>query len=163
MLAEMEKMPEYKNANYTTWHGDFTLDNIIETNKQKWVGIDWRDSFGSENIYGDMLYDFGKMNHNLTLNFSSVYKNLFTVEESEADHINVSILTNNFVYDCRIALKEFVEKQFGINYEFINFMSGLCWVNMSPLHFDPFTKLLFYMGKLTMYISLKKYLNESYE
>lgn len=163
MLAELEKMPEYKNANYTTWHGDFTLDNIIETNKQKWVGIDWRDSFGSENIYGDMLYDFGKMNHNLTLNFSSVYKNLFTVEESEADHINVSILTNNFVYDCRIALKEFVEKQFGINYEFINFMSGLCWVNMSPLHFDPFTKFLFYMGKLTMYISLKKYLNESYE
>lgn len=155
MISQLPFMFEYQNANYSGWHGDFVLDNMLKTPENKFVLIDPREKFGSKISVGDKLYDFAKMNHNLTFNFSSATKGLFTIEQDK-NNIHCSILCNNEVYECKEVLKEFVEKQ-NISWEFIEFMTGLIWVNMSPLHWDPLTKWLFYFGKLTMYRALKKY------
>jgi hypothetical protein len=59
-------------------------------------------------------------------------------------------------YKCREILKAFVENN-GIRYDYIEFLSGLNWVTMSPLHpIGDLPLLLFYMGKLKMYESLIK-------
>ena len=83
-------------------------------------------------------------------------KELFNISEKD-DHINVSILSDNYVLACKETLKDFVETYYNIPYAYVNFITGLCWVNMSPLHMlNPVCKLLFYMGKLTMYQSLRE-------
>ena len=77
-----------------------------------------------------------------------------TIKEYE-DNGNVSILADNYVYECRNILKRFVETNYNISYDYINFITAICWISMTPLYFlNPLCKLLFYMGKLTMYQSL---------
>lgn len=160
MLKALSDVKDFKHTVPSVWHGDFTLDNMIYLNDTHTHAlVDWRDSYGKYTHCGDRCYDFAKMNHNLLINYSSVYSNNFVVEESEPNKFYVNIFVNNSVYECRKILKEYVHEAFLIDYDYINALTGLVWVNMSPLHFDPFTKFLFYLGKLTMYQSLKKIYN----
>lgn len=153
MLQEFRQFDEYKNTVPTNWHGDFVLDNMLVKDGE-FILLDWREKFDDIIPFGDRNYDFAKMNHNLTFNFSSACKELFNISEKD-DHIYVSILADNYVLACRETLKNFVETYYDVSYPYINFITGLCWVNMSPLHMlNPVCKLLFYMGKLTMYQSL---------
>jgi hypothetical protein len=48
-----------------------------------------------------------------------------------------------------------VSQLYGINFDYIELLTGLIWVNMSPLHqMGDLPLLLFYMGKLRMYEAL---------
>ena len=153
MISEFTKSKYYKETKCTGWHGDFVLDNML-WDGNKFILLDWREKFDNIIEYGDMNYDFGKMNHNLTFNFSSACNDLFTIKEYE-DNVYVSILADNYVYECRNILKRFVETNYNISYDYINFITAICWISMTPLYFlNPLCKLLFYMGKLTMYQSL---------
>ena len=157
MLKVFKNIKEYKEAYPTNWHGDFTLENIIKNN-DKYTLIDCRDNFGGTTQYGDKLYDWGKMNHNFSFNFSSACKGLYYLKEND-NVIEYSIMCDIETYKCKEVLKDFVEQQ-GIRYDYIEFLSGLNWVTMSPLHpIGDLPLLLFYMGKLKMYESLKKLLN----
>lgn len=157
MLNELTKLPEWKNTVCTRWHGDFVLDNILYNEKDdKYILLDWREKFGSIIEYGDMNYDFGKINHNLTFNFESAYNDLFKVYEN-GNKYYVNILCNNTVYECKNILKEFVEKNCNARYEYIEIITGMCWVSMSPLYFlNPVSKFLYYLGKYTIYTNFKK-------
>ena len=46
------------------FHGDFILDNIIET-ETGFTLIDWRQDFANDLEIGDLYYDLAKLNHNL--------------------------------------------------------------------------------------------------
>lgn len=156
MLNILKNQYEYKNSMPTKWHGDFTLENIIYNNvEDKYILIDCRDKFGNTIYYGDKLYDFGKMNHNLTFNFDNAINGNYKLNINDND-IHFSILVDSEVYKCREVLKDIVENQ-NIRYDYIEALSGLCWLNMSPLHkIDNMPLLLFYMGKLKLYESIKK-------
>ena len=156
MLNILKNQPEYINSKPTSWHGDFTLENIIyDNNKGKYTLIDCRDKFGSTIYYGDKLYDYGKMNHNFTFNFDNAILGNYKLN-IEDNYILFSILVDSEVYKCREVLKDIVESQ-NIRYDYIEALSGLCWLNMSPLHkIDNMPLLLFYMGKLKLYESIKK-------
>ena len=156
MLNILKNQYEYKNSIPTKWHGDFTLENIIYNNvENKYILIDCRDKFGNTIYFGDKLYDFGKMNHNLTFNFDNAILGNYKLNIEDND-IHFSILVDSEVYKCREILKNIVENQ-NIRYDYIEALSGLCWLNMSPLHkIDNMPLLLFYMGKLKLYESIKK-------
>ena len=156
MLNILKNTEEYKNASYTRWHGDFVLDNMLYDG-HKFILLDWREKFGKSVTYGDMHYDFAKMNHNLTFNFSSAYNHLYNVDISPDNNIHVSILSDNEVYKCKEVLKDYVEYEHKLSYDYIEAITGLIWVNMSPLHGEELAKLLFYMGKYTMFMSLSDY------
>ena len=53
------------------FHGDFILDNIIETDSG-YTLIDWRQDFGGDLEVGDIYYDLAKLNHNLVVNHEIV-------------------------------------------------------------------------------------------
>ena len=161
MLDIMQELDEYKNSEASSWHGDFTLENMIydkETNKL--TLIDCRDKFGDSIDYGDRLYDYGKINHNLTFNFASAIKGNYRLEINDHE-VNFSIMCDLETYKCREVLKKFVSWQ-DIRYDYIELLSGLNWVNMSPLHpINDLPYLLFYMGKLQMYEAIMKLTNKS--
>ena len=100
------------------------------------------------------------MNHNITFNFYSAYNDLYNVQIND-NKIYVNMLCNNYVYECKEILKKFVNDNYNVRFEYIEMITGACWVSMSPLYFlNPISKLLFYMGKLTLYINLMKLQNK---
>lgn len=159
MLDIIQQMPEWKNSGWTGWHGDFTLENIMKENITNTLYlIDCRQNYDKSLVAGDMIYDFAKMNMNLIFNFDSVYNNLYTVIEN-GNNIHVDIMVNSEAYNCRNVMKEFVEAK-GISYNYIEILSGLVWLDLCPLFTDPLTKFLYYLGKYTMYVNIKKYENK---
>ncbi len=125
------------------FHGDFILDNIIETD-DGFCLIDWRQNFAGRLDIGDMYYDLAKLNHNLTVNHDLVNKHLFgTLPE------NCYILTNSKLNECRDILHKFIIDN-GYDLQKVKTLTAIIWINMAPLHEYPFNNFLFNFGKYNL-------------
>ena len=125
------------------FHGDFILDNILET-EQGFCLLDWRQDFGGHLTIGDIYYDLAKLNHNLTVNHELVNKKMF-----KSSAVNCYILCNSKLVDCKEVLKSFIIEK-GYDYKKVQVLTALIWINMAPLHKYPFNKFLFNFGKLSL-------------
>jgi hypothetical protein len=130
------------------YHGDFILDNILET-EDGFCLLDWRQDFAGDLTVGDIYYDLAKLNHNLTVNHEIVNQKLF-----DSSHDNCYILCNSKLSECKNILKDFVIDN-GYDWKKVEVLTAIVWINMAPLHDYPFNKFLFNFGKL----SLKRALN----
>jgi len=130
------------------FHGDFILDNIIETPKE-FTLIDWRQDFAGDLDIGDIYYDLAKLNHNLTVNHSIIEQGLYS-HSSE----NCYILCNSTLLKCKNLLHDFI-KEHGYDLKKVELLTSIIWLNMAPLHEYPFNKFLFNFGKYNLYKNLK--------
>jgi NDP-sugar pyrophosphorylase family protein len=130
------------------FHGDYILDNILRT-KRGYSLLDWRQDFGGLLKSGDLYYDLGKLNHNLTVNHDLINKNLFTIRVRK-DGIICDVLRKNNLVDCEKVFWEFVKKN-GYDGKKIKLITSLIWLSMSPLHTHPFDLFLFYFGKYNLW------------
>lgn len=126
------------------FHGDFILDNIIET-EDNFKLIDWRQDFAGDLETGDVYYDLAKLNHNLTVNHNIIDRGLYN-----ASPHNCYILCNSTLTQCKKVLEEFIRDN-NFNYQKVEILTSLIWLNMSPLHEYPFNKFLFNFGKYNLY------------
>ena len=129
------------------FHGDFILDNIIETDNGFCL-IDWRQDFDGDLEIGDIYYDLAKLNHNLTVNHDIVNKNLFN---STPD--NCYILTNSTLNECKESLYKFIVDN-GYDLKKVQTLTAIIWLNMAPLHEYPFNNFLFNFGKYNLHKAL---------
>jgi choline kinase len=129
------------------FHGDFILDNIIET-KDGFTLIDWRQDFAGDLEVGDMYYDLAKLTHNLVINHDIVNKNLF-----DSSKENCYILINSKLNECKAVLHSFIKDN---NYDLkkVKILTAIIWINMAPLHEYPFNNFLFNFGKYNLYKNL---------
>lgn len=125
------------------FHGDFILDNIIET-KDGFKLIDWRQDFAGDLEVGDLYYDLAKLNHNLTVNHDIVNKNLFGSSKE-----NCYILINSKLKECEKMLHEFIESN-GLDLKKVKVLTAIIWINMAPLHEYPFNNFLYNFGKYNL-------------
>lgn len=130
------------------FHGDFILDNIIETS-QGFSLIDWRQDFAGDLKTGDLYYDLAKLNHNLTVNHGIIEQGLYN-HSSE----NCYILCNSTLLRCKDLLHNFIIEN-GYDLKKVKILSSIIWINMAPLHEYPFNKFLFNFGKYNLYKNLK--------
>jgi choline kinase len=130
------------------FHGDFILDNVIETN-DGFCLIDWRQDFAGDLEIGDVYYDLAKLNHNLTVNHDIVSKNLFNPSSN-----NCYILTNSTLNECKEILHSFITENL-YDLKKVRILTSLIWINMAPLHEYPFNNFLFNFGKYNLYKNLK--------
>lgn len=153
-VKEMFEMIDFDwlcNGKQSHFHGDFILDNIIKT-KDGYQLIDWRQNFGGLLRAGDAYYDFAKLNHNLTVNHAIINDNRFVVKVSSG-RVSCDIMRRENLVECQRVLFEFLEDQ-GHDLCKVRLLTGLIWLNMSPLHHHPFDLFLFYFGKLQVWRSL---------
>lgn len=122
------------------FHGDFILDNIIETDTG-FTLIDWRQDFANDLEVGDIYYDLAKLNHNLTINHDIVNKNLFDLSKD-----NCYILINSKLNECEKILHKFIIDN-GLDLKKVKVLTAIIWINMAPLHEYPFNTFLFNFGK----------------
>lgn len=139
------------DSKQTGFHGDFILDNIIKT-KKGYCLLDWRQNFGGLLEAGDMYYDLGKLQHNLTVNHSIINDNLFSVVV-KGKQVECDILRKNNLVECNAVLTDFLTKN-GYDRKKVDVLTGIIWLNMSPLHHHPFDLFLFYFGKLKLWRTL---------
>lgn len=134
-------------------HGDMILDNVIEK-EGEFVLIDWRQDFANRKDIGDIYYDLAKLNHNLTFNHELVNSNLYYLEDTK-DGIKCDILCKKNLVDCKEVLVSFIKDQ-GYDFDKVDLLTAIVWINMSPLHEHPLDKFLFNFGKYNLYRALKK-------
>jgi len=126
-------------------HGDLQFDNILMESKNKFKLIDWRPSFGNSVNVGDQYYDFAKLLGGLEINYDLVKKNKFKFKINK-NNLYLKIPKRNNSKDLINHFEKYIiSKKFDIKK--IRILTGLIFLNMSPLHHDPFDKLLFFYGK----------------
>ena len=132
-------------GNPTNIHGDLQFDNIILGKNNKIKLIDWRPNFGKFNLIGDINYDLAKLLGGLEINYDLIKKNKFYFRKKK-NKISIKVPKRNGTKKLIKVLENFIiEKKLDI--EKIKVITGLIFLNMSPLHHHPFDKLLFYFGK----------------
>lgn len=155
-VMEMLDMINYESLsskNPSIFHGDFILENILETSTD-FILLDWRQNFADTVEYGDFHYDLAKLNHNLTLDHSVIYSNQYECTESK-EGIKCQILVPSINIECKEILKTYCKNK-NINYSNINILTSLIWLSMSSLHEHPLDKFLYYFGRYNLFLHLLK-------
>lgn len=135
------------------FHGDFILDNIIES-ENGFMLLDWRQDFAGSIEGGDLYYDLSKLNHNLIINHDIVNKKLYEISINN-DNVTCDILRNHKLVQCQEVLKTYILNN-KLNLSKVKILTALIWLNMSPLHDYHFGQFLFYFGKYNIYKALKE-------
>lgn len=133
-----------ENPFYTKFHGDLHFDNIIyNENKDRYYYIDWRDSFGDSVESGDIYYDLSKMYGGLLIPY-----NLMRQEDKIIyNEGSYSICFSYPISENLIKFKNIYEDwvlQNGYDLDLIKQITGLIYLNMSPLHDGKFGKMLWF-------------------
>ena len=135
------------------FHGDFILENILESDNE-FTLLDWRQDFGGSVEFGDFYYDLAKLNHNLTVDHDAIHQNLFQCV-NDKNGIRCQIMIPSINNDCLDILKQFCLTK-TIDYGKINILTAIVWLNMSPLHEHPLDKFLYYFGRYHLYLTMKE-------
>jgi GTP:adenosylcobinamide-phosphate guanylyltransferase len=99
MLNKVNWKNFYDKATPTLFHGDFQPENILYDDiKDKFVLIDWRQSFGKSIEFGDVYYDLGKLYHAIMINGQSILKDMFSYRNNSDEAVVEFYAKSNLVY-----------------------------------------------------------------
>ena len=135
------------------FHGDLHFENIVKY-KKKITLLDWRESFADIYDYGDIYYDLAKINHGLIIDHKLMKKSKFDVKKDE-NNIQVNFKQSIENKTCQ---KEFFKFLKANNYskQKVEILTSIIFLNIAALHHYPYSIFLYYLGKLSLYNSLKK-------
>ena len=134
----------YGNTLYDKFHGDLQFDNILYNDKtDKFTYIDWRESFGGGTKGGDVYYDLAKLYGGCIIPYN-IMKQEDSIKLREGDTIinysysNLESLSKfKFIYENWI-----IDNGYDLNK--VKILTGLIFLNMSPLHNEKFGKMLWF-------------------
>ena len=130
-------------------HGDLQFDNIIynEVNSE-FTLIDWRATFGFQEILGDIHYDFAKMLGGIRLNYLQIKRNEFEFSFSEKTSASSLVIPSApNAADLENLLNIFVVEN-GYSWELVRSLVPIIYWNMAPMHSEPFKSFLWNLGLL---------------
>ena len=131
-------------------HGDLQPDNIIyDSAKKKFTLIDWRQEFAGQIDFGDLYYDLAKLSGGINLNYAQIKMNKFTYSESE-DSCDFSFPIHPNAQEINLQLENYITGK-GYSLTKVKLLVGLIYLNMSPLHQEPFDKMLHALGRQIIY------------
>ncbi len=136
------------------FHGDFQPENIIMKNNGDSVLIDWRHDFGGILEFGDIYYDFAKLEHALIINGEIIRRNEFFVKK-KGNQINFNYLAKGNLLRFRKIFHNFIKAN---NYDLykVKVLGALHFPNIAPLHHTPYNIFLYYLGKLMLFELLEE-------
>jgi len=152
-LAELINKIDWKDLSHgrpSRFHGDLQFDNVIFSpgRKSKFVLLDWRHDFSGIIEYGDIYYDLAKLYGGLIVPYNLIKKNLFTFKQN-FHHVQIDMGHLKHLDSAKREFVEFVQNR-GYDYKKIRLLTGIIFINMSPLHTEPFNFFLHHLGKLML-------------
>ena len=135
------------------FHGDLHFENIIK-NKDKIILLDWREDFSSIMNYGDIYYDLAKINHGLIIDHSVIKNSKFDVRINKKN-INIKFIQSKENKYCQKLFFKFLkDKKYSLKK--VKILTSLIFLNIAGLHHYPYSIFLYYLGKSSLYKSLKE-------
>jgi|MDTB01.2.fsa_nt_gb dTDP-glucose pyrophosphorylase len=128
----------------SNFHGDFQPENII-IRKKNITLIDWREDFDGNKKFGDIYYDFAKLDHALFVNGEIIRQKKYSVKINKKN-IKYSIKTRKKLLDFQNYFHEYLLKNKFDLYK-VKLLSSLIYLNIAALHDYPYNEFLFYHGK----------------
>ena len=130
------------------FHGDPQPENIIVTDDGRFVMLDWREDFGGLLDFGDLYYDLAKLHHALIISGKVIRNSQFHVAENGKTVEYDFRVRHNLLRFLRI-FEDFIARS-GWEVERVRLLTSLIYLNIAPLHCEPYDRLLYYHGKLAL-------------
>ena len=137
-----------------SFHGDLQPENIIVTKNNEFKLIDWRTEF-SNLEYGDIYYEFSKLNHMLTINTRKVLEGKIKVKYKSSNEVKYSFETKKKLLSFQKILYRFLKNK-NFDLKKVKVLTALIYLNISKFYNNPYSELLFYHGKYQLYKLLKE-------
>ena len=144
------------------FHGDLQFDNILVTRDEKshltkFVLLDWRQDFGGLAHVGDLYYDLAKLYGGMTISYQLIKNGEFSFDMSGSS-VYYNFHVKNDLMEAREEYETFLVKN-DFDLKKIKLITALIFLNMAPMHNEPFNLMLYYLGKNILYKSLKNFEN----
>ena len=128
------------------FHGDLQFDNVIYSENNKFVLIDWRHEFGSTSDFGDVYYDLSKLYGGCLLSYSLLKnENNFSLKIDD-NVVELSSKTTINLSSFLAYYEDWIIKS-GYDLSKIKKITSLIYLNMAPLHSQKFGNFLFFKSK----------------
>jgi len=139
------------NPFYRLFHGDLHFENTLyNPETQKFTYIDWRDSFGDCVSGGDIYYDLAKFYGGLLIPYNVMKDESKIHLQEDGNKIGYSYEISTNLLKFRPIYEEWVRDN-GFNFDKVKLITGIIFLNMSPLHDKNFSKLLWYKSIEMLY------------
>ena len=128
------------------FHGDLHFENILwNTTAQRFIFLDWRQDFGGDLCVGDIYYDLSKILHGLVVCHQIVAANLFTVKWN-SKNIDYDFNRKQVLVECESEYLDWLASR-GYDSKKVRVLTALIYLNIASLHHDPYSLLLYSLGK----------------
>jgi dTDP-glucose pyrophosphorylase len=133
------------------FHGDLHFENILvcSSGKEPFSLLDWRQDFGGELDYGDIYYDFAKLLHGLIISHELICQESYWIDRVK-HKISFDFHRKHSLIECEKYFNAYVSEN-GFDWDKVELLTALIFLNIAPLHHYPYTHLLFYLGKSMLY------------
>lgn len=127
------------------FHGDLHFENILMSHTGNFHLIDWRQDFGGIKKYGDIYYELAKLLHGLIVSHELINKENYSIQQT-ANIITYDLHRKHSLVKNEKQLYDFVDSE-GLDCYKVKLLTYLIFLNIAALHHDPYSKMLFYLGK----------------
>jgi choline kinase len=137
------------------FHGDLQFDNILELANGDFILLDWRQDFSGLIEYGDIYYDLAKLYGGLIVSYKSIKSDDFEFKQKS----NGIALIHKPMEKMSYMREQFEALAVDAGYDFqkIRLITALIFLNMSPMHHQPFSHFIYYLGKFQLSQALESY------
>lgn len=135
------------------FHGDLQPENIIVNKTNDFKFIDWRSDFAGLK-FGDIYYEFAKLNHMLTVNTKNILAGKFEVQYINNNEVRYSFKSRKLLLNFQKILYSFI-KENNFDLKKTKILTALIYLNISKFYNYPYSELLFYHGKYQLYLLTK--------
>lgn len=136
------------------FHGDFHFENIVCTDDERFVFLDWRQDFGGDLTTGDIYYDLAKLLHGLIVSHELIAREHFNVDWREGG-ITYDVLRKQSLVECERYFDQWLAGQ-GYDVRKTRVLTALIYLNIAALHHYPYALLLYALGKSMLRKELEK-------
>lgn len=142
----------------SNFHGDLQFDNILanknlKTGLHEFTLLDWRHDFGGLVDMGDLYYDLAKLYGGMILSYPLIKDGMFSFS-MEGDNAYYHFFVKNDLHDARERYEQFLSEH-DFDLKKIKILTSIIFLNMAPLHHDPFDLMLYHLGRSMLHKSLK--------
>lgn len=137
----------------SNFHGDLQFDNILLKDSGGFLLLDWRQDFSGIVDFGDIYYDLAKLNGGMKVSYKLIKQNKFSFHKDSQSKITIAHDTPEELNRAREVFNIYLNTK-GFDATKVNILTGIIYLNMSPMHHEPFDHFIYNYGKLSLYKAL---------
>ncbi|MCA9295597.1 MAG: NTP transferase domain-containing protein [Phycisphaerales bacterium] len=130
------------------FHGDLQFDNVLRTNDNSFLLLDWRPDFAGDLYVGDLYYDLGKLLGGIRVDYSRVKRGVLSYERRD-DGITFELPHARHHVELEETLRTFATER-SLDWPRIELITGIIFLNMAPLHTSPFREAMIASARLAL-------------